>query len=68
MLVPVEEQEYFALLTDNGNVFLLAGRGLVVGSDDDGNTVAPHATIAEMFGRVSWPNRLAAEKYAAQFV
>jgi hypothetical protein len=30
--------------------------------------VAPHATIAEIFGRVSWPDRVTAEKYVAPFV
>ena len=34
----------------------IAGKGLVVGTDDEGNTIAPHTTIAELEGRISWPD------------
>jgi hypothetical protein len=62
--VPVARQAYFAFLADDGKRLMLAGSCLVVGHDKTGNVSAPKASIYEVYGRVSWPDRNDAENYA----
>lgn len=46
-----EGQRFFKL---EGYEQPIAGRGLVLGCDDEGETVAPTITLSELKGRISW--------------
>lgn len=45
-----KEEQAFFIVKGYGNP--LAGKGLVLGSDDEGNSVSPHITLDELRSRV----------------
>jgi hypothetical protein len=45
------EQRFFTI---DGFAQPIAGRGLVVGSSEDGETVAPKTTLSELKGMIGW--------------
>jgi hypothetical protein len=53
-LINGKPQEFFLI---RGYPQPLAGYGLVLGTDAEGNTVAPTATLDEVFEQIGWLNR-----------
>lgn len=56
LLIEPEFQQYFTVLSPGREkvIHMLAGRAVLVGADDEGNTVAPVTSLAEIKRRVMW--------------
>jgi hypothetical protein len=59
-----DEQRYFVFYRDDGRESFLAGNGLVVGCDDEGNTIEPSVSLEYIESHVQWCEPLAGAKYA----
>ena len=59
-----EEQTFFYVTHEDGDLsqyVMLAGHGLVLGCNDDGDSVEPIMTIDELRSRIHWANPVEAE-------
>jgi hypothetical protein len=59
-----EDQDFFYVTHENGDLskyVMLAGRGLVLGCNDDGDSVEPKMTIEQLRSRIHWANPIEAE-------
>jgi hypothetical protein len=60
-----EGQDFFYVTHESGDLskyVMLAGCGLVLGCDADGNSVEPRMTIDELRSRIHWANPMEAEQ------
>ena len=59
-----EKQTFFYVTHEDGNLsnyVMLAGNGLVLGCNDDGDSVEPIMTLDELRSRIHWANPMEAE-------
>ena len=60
-----EKQTFFYVTHENGDLsqyVMLAGHGLVLGCNDDGDSCEPKMTIEQLRSRIHWANPMEAEQ------
>lgn len=65
LLKPLDEQEYFVVRTREGQTHFLAGRALILGCDDNGDSIAPVGAFEEYAQLLFW---VAEKEFAAKMV
>ena len=48
------QQQFFAISKASGDVIFLAGKALILATDNEGDSIPPTVTIADIYSRVVW--------------
>jgi hypothetical protein len=64
LLGDLDEQQFFLLGDNNNGWMMLAGKGLVLGNNSDGDSVSTTLTVPQLWQMVAWPEHEHAVTYA----